>query len=85
MVRKQRAPASFKIGDLVKIRLSSGARGRIVELRGPLGPGGALIYRVRVRRKPRATYIDVRGDQLDIIPEASRNTDALARSANASR
>ena len=38
----------FKLGDRVKIRLSN-LRGPIVELRGPLGPGGIEIYRVRHR------------------------------------
>jgi hypothetical protein len=58
---------SFQLGDRVKIRLSP-LRGRIVELWGPLGPGGVSIYRVRVRRKPTPMYIDVREDQLDLIP-----------------
>jgi hypothetical protein len=51
--QKQEIPAALlKLGDRVKIRLSGGLSGRIVELRGPLGPGGVQIYRVLVRRKP---------------------------------
>jgi hypothetical protein len=42
-------------------------RGRVIELRGPLGPGGAMIYRVLVRRKPKPTPIEVREDQLEKI------------------
>jgi hypothetical protein len=61
------APPIFKLGDLVKIRHSGYRPGRIVELGGPLGPGGAHIYRVRYRRKPPA-YIDVREDQLELVP-----------------
>jgi len=57
----------FKLGDRVKIRLSQ-LRGRIVELRGPLGPGGAQIYRVRFRRKPSPAYVEVREDQLVLLP-----------------
>ena len=57
----------FKLGDRVKIRLSQ-LRGRIVELRGPFGPGGANLYRVRFRRKPTPAYIDVREDQLILLP-----------------
>lgn len=53
----------FKFGDRVKILHSSGQRGCIVELRGPLGPGGAQIDRVRIRRKPKPVYIEVREDQ----------------------
>ena len=46
----------FNLGDRVKIHRTGGMRGRIVELRGPLGPGGVQIYRVLVRRKPEPTY-----------------------------
>jgi hypothetical protein len=59
---------SLKLGDLVKIRHSGWRRGRIVELRGPLGPNGAQIYRVIVRRKPKPAYIELRDDQLEAIP-----------------
>jgi hypothetical protein len=59
---------TLKLGDLVKIRHSGWRRGRIVELRGPLGPNGAQIYRVILRRKPKPVYIEVREDQLEAIP-----------------
>jgi hypothetical protein len=58
----------FKLGDRVKIRLSGGMRGRVVELRGPLGPGGVQIYRIRISREPRPHFIEVREDQLKLIP-----------------
>jgi hypothetical protein len=41
---------------------------RIVELRGPLGPGEAQMY--RVRRKPTPAYMEEREDQLMPIPTA---------------
>lgn len=51
-----------------------GVHGRI-GVRGPLGPNGAQIYRVRVPRnrvrvprKPNASYIEMREDQLDAAP-----------------
>jgi hypothetical protein len=56
----------FQLGDRVKIRHSM-MRGRIVELRGPLGPGGANIYRIRLREQQPA-YIEVREDQLVRLP-----------------
>jgi hypothetical protein len=59
--------ALLKLGDHVKIRRSGGLSGKIVELRGPLGPGGAQIYRVLVRRKPEPKYIELREDQLDLV------------------
>jgi hypothetical protein len=55
------------LGDRVRIRDSGGLRGRVVELRGPLGPGGVQIYRVRVPRKPKPSYIEVREDQLEVL------------------
>lgn len=65
----------FKLGDRVKIRHSEW-RGPIVEWRGPLGPDGAQIYRVLIRRKPSPAYIEVREDQLRLIPpKASPPTD----------
>lgn len=57
---------SLKLGDLVTIRHSGIKRGRIVELRGPLAPGGKQVYRVIVRRKP--VYIELTEDQLVLIP-----------------
>jgi hypothetical protein len=68
---KQNSTASLKLGDRVRILRSAGLKGRIVELRGPLGPGGTQIYRVRVRRKPTPAYIEVREDQLQAIPAQS--------------
>jgi hypothetical protein len=62
-------PQRFKYGDRVCIHHSE-MRGPIVEVRGPFGPGGAQIYRVRIRRKPPA-YIDVREDQLELISAES--------------
>ena len=79
---EQEIPASgfrlggkFKLGDRVKIRLSGGLRGPIVELRGPLGPGGAEIYRVQVGRKPEPSYIEVREDQLMLAPKKAESGD----------
>lgn len=57
----------LKIGTVVKIRNSGYGRATIVEFRGPLGPGGARVYRVRVREKPRPAYIEVLEDQLETV------------------
>ncbi len=61
-----------KIGDRVRILRTGFNPGPIVELRGPLGPGGAQIYRVRVRGKPRPAYIEVREDQFELGPDESK-------------
>ena len=58
---KKPAPA-FSLGDRVDI-IHFGS-GKITELRGPLGPGGAQVYRVTYRRKPKAGYVEVLGNQL---------------------
>jgi hypothetical protein len=58
---------ALTLGDRVKIRHTSW-KGRIVELRGPLGPGGAYIYRVQIRRMPEPMFIEVREDQLVVLP-----------------
>jgi hypothetical protein len=59
---------SFNLGDHVRIKDLAGQVGRIAELRGPLGPGGASVYRVRIRRKPTVSYIELLGDQLEYLP-----------------
>jgi len=66
MASKKPAVA-FKLGDRVKVRFTNW-RGRIVELRGPLGPGGAQVYRVRYRGKPRPADVEVLEEQLELIP-----------------
>jgi hypothetical protein len=66
--KKNASPPAFKLGDYVKIRHTSFPRARIVELRGPLGPGGVEIYPVRVGPKRDRTYIELRGDQLEPLP-----------------
>ncbi len=57
----------FKMGDWVRIKNYGDNVGRIVEFRGPLGPGGALIFRVGVRRDPKVVHIELRGDQLELL------------------
>jgi hypothetical protein len=64
----KKATEPFKVGDLVKIRHYGGQRARIVELWGPLGPGGVQVYRVRVLGKPKPVYIDLCEDQLVLLP-----------------
>jgi hypothetical protein len=68
MMAKDKTSQAFKLGDRVEI-LRSPWRGRIIELRGALGPGGVDIYRVRIsRKKMKPILIEVREDQLKLIP-----------------
>ena len=57
----------LKVGTLVKIRNSGYRQARIAEFRGHLGPNGARVYRVRVRKKPQPAYIEVCKDQLESV------------------
>ena len=61
------ATEPIAIGTLVKIRNSGYGRARVAEYRGPLGPKGARVYRVRYRKRPRPAYIEVCEDQLEIL------------------
>jgi hypothetical protein len=57
-------------GTKVQITIGSKPVGRIVELRGPLGPKGSLVYRVRIRKKPKPVYVEVCEDELELLPGA---------------
>jgi hypothetical protein len=59
----------FKTGDWVKIRYSEW-QGRIVEERGDLGPGGKLVFRVRIPLRPKPKYIELLEDQLVYVPRS---------------
>lgn len=67
-MEKKRAPKkpkqqyAFSLGDYVEI-LHFGF-GKIIELRGALGPKGAQVYRVVYQRKPRPAYIEVLANQM---------------------
>ena len=63
-IRKSAARVYFEPGPPVP-----GTRVRIAEDRGALGPRGVRVYRVRIQKKPRPAYIEVREDQLEKINE----------------
>ena len=74
------AGPNFKVGDrvrLIAVPAPGGLSGRVVELRGPLGPNGTPVYGVRLRRRPfgphgksRYSYIEVGADQIELVPAA---------------
>ena len=68
MATKKTPSEPLKLGDRVKIRYYPDLRARIVGRCGPLGPGGMQIYRIRIQRKPKPSFIEVREDQLEVIP-----------------
>jgi hypothetical protein len=57
----------LKVGTFVRIRNSGYGRAQIVEFRGPLGPKGARVYRVCVRKRPKPAYIEVLENQLETV------------------
>lgn len=57
----------LKVGTPVKILNSGYGAATIAEYRGPLGPCGARVYRVRVQEKPWPVYTEVREDQLQVL------------------
>src|SRR5262249_6366787 len=75
--RMAKSTPVFSIGDRVEI-INFGL-GKITELRGPLGPGGAQVYRVIYRRKPKAGYIEVLGSQLRPAKIVQRRKPARGR------
>lgn len=64
--------ATFRLRDRVVIKHSAGMKGEVIELRGPLGPGGVAVYRVMLQRLPTLEYIEVLGDQLELVPDSPR-------------
>ena len=66
-ITNMESQALVNIGDFVKILHISDLHGRVVEVRGPLGPGGAPVYHVEVRTKPKPSYVEVRADQLEVV------------------
>lgn len=67
---KQKQPKAFgplNLGDHVRIKHYAGKLGKIVELRGALGPDGASVYRVLVNRKPTPSYIELLDNQLEAV------------------
>jgi hypothetical protein len=77
---------SFKLGDRVRIKNYAGKVGKIVEYRGPLGPGGASVYRVEVKRKPNISYIELLGNQIEVVkPVPNKPSDTVGKGRKRSR
>ena len=57
----------FVLGDRVRVILSPGVKGKVVALRGPLGPNSEQVYRIRVRGKPNPAYVIVMEDQIERV------------------
>jgi len=64
---EQKITLPLRVGDRGRIKRPS-LRGRIVELRGPLSPGGVEVCRVRYRGRPNPARIEAREDQPEHLP-----------------
>jgi hypothetical protein len=74
-MRDQTKPTSvdpFKLGDRIKIKGFDKLLGRILEFRGPLGPGGAFIYGIEIQNGSGDPYIELREDQIEHAPAPAR-------------
>jgi hypothetical protein len=71
MARLESTPR-FNLGDRVTVRYYPHWRGRIVEMRGGLGPGGAQVYRVRFPDKPKPRYVELPENLLILLPDKSQ-------------
>ena len=47
MPKKKAADEDFQLGDIVVVKLHPKIRAKVIELRGPLGPNGEQVYRIR--------------------------------------
>ncbi len=74
MAKKKPDEKLWNLGDKVRIRYHEHHLGKIVELRGPLGPDGIQIYRVRYRKNGKPAYVELTGDHL--IPATNEESPA---------
>jgi hypothetical protein len=63
----------FTPGTRVRLRDSTYGVARIAEYRGPLGPKGARVYRVELRRRP-PLYTEVLEEQLELVQTLPKET-----------
>lgn len=62
------AATVYACGDRVRIVSAPDLFGCVAELRGPLGPYGTQIYRVKIDgAKSKPVHVEVREDQLEAI------------------
>ncbi len=61
----------IQLGSRVRFVDLPNLTGKVVEFRGPLGPKGVEIYRIRFLNRPYKSYVEVRGDQIEVLPPKS--------------
>ena len=65
MPKKIKPPDVFQRGDIVLVRLHPHMRAKVIERRGPLGPNGEEVYRIRFGKS-------LGGGQAEVLPHELR-------------
>lgn len=71
MIENGKHESAIRLGSRVRILHTNGLKGKVVELRGPLGPGGSQIFRIQIRTTPEPGFIEVREDQLEVLKSSA--------------
>ena len=61
----------LNVGDIVVAKHHPDWRGTVIELRGPLGPNGEQVYRVRFGEKRSAVETELLAEQVRVIRDAN--------------
>ena len=70
MAKKIEPAEEFQRGDIVVVKLHSHMRGKVIELRGPLGPNGEQVYRIRLGKDSGRRQLEVLPQQLRLLRRA---------------
>jgi len=58
----------FAVGDRVRVKLAN-VLAEVIELRGPLGPRGAQVYRLK---RSRSQFVEVREEQIELAVRVTK-------------
>ena len=72
MPKKKAKPPDevFQLGDIVVVKLHPEIRAKVIELRGPLGPNGEQVYRIRFSKRFMRRQAEVLPEQLRLLRRA---------------
>ncbi len=65
----------YPLGARVRLVIGSRRTGTVVEHRGPLAPKGAQVYGLRMGDNLDAGYVEVRADQIEMLPPEQQPTE----------
>ncbi len=70
MAKKIEPVEEFQRGDIVVVKLHPHMRGKVIELRGLLGPNGEQVYRIRLGKDSGRRQLEVLPQQLRLLRRA---------------